>query len=49
MTTVTWQLAAVDGGTELKLTHAGLTPFDMLTGHDTGWDEFLSRLRSMIN
>lgn len=49
ITTVTWELAAVDGGTQLTMTHAGITTLEELSGHDKGWDEHLTRLRSIVN
>lgn len=49
ITTVTWELAAVDGGTQLTMTHAGINTLAELSGHDKGWDEHLTRLRSIVN
>lgn len=49
ITTVTWELLAVEGGTQLTLTHEGITTFGELTGHDKGWDEHLLRLRMMLS
>lgn len=51
-TTVTWDLAAVAGGTRLTMAHAGIVP-DMATecailGHlDPGWDGHLASLRAL--
>lgn len=49
ITTVTWELVAVEGGTQLTMTHDGITAFGELTGHDKGWDEHLMRLRMMLS
>ncbi len=50
VTTCTWTLTAADGGTVLKLVHAGFEAveedaFGMAANHDTGWDEHFVRLR----
>jgi uncharacterized protein YndB with AHSA1/START domain len=49
-TRVEWQLSAVHGGTRVKLTHTGFEHahdvFGMITSHDKGWDEHLTRLRT---
>lgn len=49
ITTVTWDLLEVDGGTQLTMTHEGITAFGELTGHDKGWDEHFLRLRMMLS
>lgn len=49
VTTVTWDLLAVEGGTQLRLTHAGLPGIGELSDHDKGWDEHMVRLRMMLN
>lgn len=49
VTTVSWELLEVDGGTQLTMTHSGITKFNELTGHDKGWDEHLQRLRMMLS
>lgn len=49
ITTVTWDLLAINGGTQLTMTHDGITKFSELTGHDKGWDEHLLRLRMMLS
>ncbi|MCR9271220.1 MAG: SRPBCC family protein [Henriciella sp.] len=49
VTTVTWDLLEVSGGTQLTLTHEGIREFSELTGHDKGWDEHLLRLRMMLS
>jgi len=49
VTTVSWELREVDGGTQLTMTHAGITKFNELTDHDKGWDEHLQRLRMMLS
>jgi len=49
ITTVTWELEPSHGGTQLVMTHIGLdsstTPFEMLSGHDKGWDDHFAKLR----
>ena len=49
ITTVTWDLLEVDGGTQLTMTHEGITTFGELTGHDKGWDEHFLRFRMMLS
>lgn len=49
VTTVTWELLELDGGTQLTLTHNGMAAFDQLSDHDKGWDEHLLRLRMMLS
>ncbi len=49
ITTVTWELTEVDGGTQLRMTHEGIDTFAELTGHDKGWDEHFLRLRMMLS
>ncbi len=49
ITTVTWELVEVEGGTQLTMTHTGITEFGEMTGHDKGWDEHLLRLRMMLS
>lgn len=48
-TQVVWELATCFDGTRLTLSHTGFEavadPFDMLFGHDGGWDEHIVRLR----
>jgi len=50
-TIVTWDLFSVDGGTRLHLTHTGFektaTPFKLAQDHDEGWDEHLTKLRTL--
>ena len=52
-TTCTWTLEAVKGGTFLTLVHEGWDgaedPFAAVTDHDKGWDQHLSRLRTVAN
>ncbi len=52
MTTVTWELSAIETGTRLKMTHtgipAGAEAFGLLIAFDKGWDDHLTRLRSDI-
>lgn len=49
MTEVTWELSALEVGTRLHLTHAGLPSgadsFGLLIGFDGGWDRHLLSLR----
>ena len=51
-TTVTWELEAAFGGTQLVMTHSGLDgvaePLGMLSSHDKGWDDHFSRLREKV-
>lgn len=49
ITTVTWELTEMEGGTQLRLTHAGLPSMGELSDHDKGWDEHMVRLRMMLN
>lgn len=49
ITTVTWDLHAVEGGTQLTMTHEGISTFGELTGHDKGWDEHFLRFRMMLS
>ncbi len=49
VTTVTWELKAVSGGTQLTMTHEGINTFEEMIGHDKGWDEHLLRLRMMLS
>lgn len=49
VTTVTWELQAVEGGTQLTMTHAGIPSLEQLSDHDKGWDEHLLRLRMMLS
>jgi len=49
ITTVTWELTEVDGGTQLQMKHEGIDTFAELTGHDKGWDEHFLRLRMMLS
>ncbi|MEM9181072.1 MAG: SRPBCC domain-containing protein [Pseudomonadota bacterium] len=48
VTTVTWELKAVEEGTQLTMTHAGIDTLSELKGHDKGWDEHFMRLRMML-
>ncbi len=50
MTTVTWRLEDVQGGTKLTLSHegvgaAGAAALGLLAALDAGWDRHLGRLR----
>ncbi len=50
VTTCTWTLTGMEGGTILRLEHTGFENldsggFDMAGNHDKGWDEFFVRLR----
>lgn len=51
MTTVTWTLDEIQGGTRLSLSHdgvgvAGEAAFGLLMALDKGWDEHFGRLRN---
>jgi uncharacterized protein YndB with AHSA1/START domain len=52
MTQVTWTLTAVEAGTRLHLTHAGLPAgaeaFGLLTAFDSGWDAHLTQFRNAL-
>ncbi|MEO1249601.1 MAG: SRPBCC domain-containing protein [Pseudomonadota bacterium] len=54
MTTVTWRLEEVSGGTRLTLTHdgvadaAGQGALPLLMALDAGWDEHFANLRPVI-
>jgi len=49
MTTVSWDLEEVNGGTKLTLTHSGLdasgSGLELITMLDAGWDMHLGKLR----
>ena len=51
MTTVTWDLETVPGGTQLSLVHSGLPEgaedFAVVLGFDKGWHEFMGRLHEI--
>ncbi|MDJ0922552.1 MAG: SRPBCC domain-containing protein [Henriciella sp.] len=49
ITTVTWELVAVEDGTQLTMTHSGMMALGALADHDKGWDEHLLRLRMMLS
>jgi len=49
ITTVTWELKPIGDGTQLTMTHTGITTLEELSGHDSGWDEHLTRLRNIVN
>ncbi|MGI9506365.1 MAG: SRPBCC family protein [Geminicoccaceae bacterium] len=54
MTTVTWTLDEMDGGTRLTLLHEGVgvagdAAFGLLTALDKGWDEHFGRLRGVAS
>jgi uncharacterized protein YndB with AHSA1/START domain len=54
MTTVTWELEAVHGGTKLTMTHKGVgaaagdAAFGLLSALDKGWDEHFAKLRVSV-
>lgn len=54
MTTVTWELEAVHGGTKLTLTHEGVgaaagdAALGLLSALDKGWDEHFAKLRGLV-
>ena len=54
ITTVTWELAEANGGTNLSLTHEGIAGGDdvatlgILTALDGGWDGHVVRLRQAM-
>jgi uncharacterized protein YndB with AHSA1/START domain len=53
VSTVKWQLSAVEGGTRLSLDHEGLpetaAAFGLLMALDKGWDGHLGDLRNAVN
>lgn len=54
ITTVKWELSPCHGGTRLHLTHDGFDAvpegaFKLLSNHDNGWDDFLTKLRKLAN
>jgi len=54
LTTVTWTLDEIDGGTRLTLLHEGVgvagdATFGMLMSLDKGWDEHFGRLRGVAS
>lgn len=55
MTTVTWLLQEVYGGTRLTLHHEGIgaaagdTALPLIMALDAGWDTHLARLRGVVN
>ncbi len=53
VSTVTWTLQDVPGGTRLSLLHEGLpegeAAFDLTLALDKGWDDHISRMRAAIH
>jgi uncharacterized protein YndB with AHSA1/START domain len=53
VSTVTWTLEDVAGGTRLSLNHAGLpegvAAFDLTLALDKGWDDHLGRMRASLH
>jgi uncharacterized protein YndB with AHSA1/START domain len=53
VSTVTWTLEDVPGGTRLSLNHAGLpegaAAFDLTLALDKGWDDHLGRMRASLH
>ena len=49
VTTVTWELQPVGSGTQLTMTHRGMSGFGQLSDHDKGWDEHFLRFRMMLS
>lgn len=53
VSTVTWSLEDVPGGTQLTLTHDGLpegaAAFDLTLALDKGWDDHLGRMRESLH
>ena len=55
MTTVTWTLEEIEGGTKLTLKHKGISKaageaaMSLLMALDKGWDDHLATLRVSIN
>jgi len=53
VSTVSWRLDEVAGGTRLSLTHEGLpegeAAFDLTLALDKGWDDHLGRMRESLH
>ncbi len=53
VSTVSWSLEEVEGGTRLSLVHEGLPQgqeaFGLLLALDKGWDEHMSRMRASLH
>lgn len=53
VSTVTWALKEVSGGTQLSLTHIGLPQgeeaFGLLLALDKGWDDHMGRMRTSLH
>ena len=53
VSTVSWTLEDVPGGTRLALTHSGLpdgaAAFDLTLALDKGWDDHLARMRASLH
>lgn len=54
MTTVTWILEDIHGGTKLTLEHEGFDvagdgAFSLMTSVDVGWDKHIGKLREMVH
>jgi len=56
VTTVSWRLKEVDGGTQLSLEHSGISGYpseematNMFNGFSQGWDQCLSGLTSHLD
>jgi uncharacterized protein YndB with AHSA1/START domain len=53
VSTVTWTLTEVPGGTRLSLEHVGLpkgeAAFDLTLALDKGWDDHLARMRASVH
>ncbi|MEO1305228.1 MAG: SRPBCC domain-containing protein [Pseudomonadota bacterium] len=49
VTTVTWELRTIGTGTQLTMTHRGMSSFTQLSDHDKGWDEHFLRFRMMLS
>jgi uncharacterized protein YndB with AHSA1/START domain len=47
-TVVTVEFVAVDGGTEVRLTHEGFPALEAKTGHEEGWTACLDRLAARV-
>lgn len=54
MTTVTWKLEEITGGTKLSLTHDGISQaagdaaMGLLLALDAGWDEHMGKMRNAL-
>ena len=46
---VEWTLQSKDNGTELQLSHNGLTVLEDILNHSAGWDSCLKKIEDLLN